>query len=154
MDETAALSYRYLKYATVILFAVGTLGAYILLRRVPVRGPVFWPTFCGTVVPGAILAGLFIYKCRVGIKKAGLGLSRWALFASLSVLPYHALAWFYVRNWYLVLAGAMIALQLANLVLAAGSSRRRSRFLIIPFVYALAGFASQAAVMAAASGCP
>jgi hypothetical protein len=154
MGQTASLNYRYLRYATVILFAVGTLGAYVLLRRVPVRGPVFWPTLFATALPGAILAGLFIYKSRVGIKKAGLGLSRWALFASLSFLPYHALAWFYVRDRYLVLAGAMIALQSANLVLAAGSSRRQLRFLVMPFAYALAGFVSQIAVMALASGRP
>jgi hypothetical protein len=100
-------------------------------------------------MPSAILAGLFIYKCRVGIKKIRLGLSRWALFVSLTFLPYHALAWFYDRGMYLVFAAAMILLQLANLVLALGPLRRQSRFLIMPFAYMLVSFILQIAVMLA-----
>jgi hypothetical protein len=149
MQENISLNYRYLKYTTMVLFAAGMAGAYLLLRRIPVRGDVFWPVFAGLVIPSAILAGLFVYKCRVGIKNIRLGLSRWALFVSLTFLPDHALAWFYARSMYPVFAAAMIVLQLANLILAAGSRRRQSGFLTMPFTYMLVSFALQFAVMLA-----
>jgi hypothetical protein len=142
-------NYRYLKYSTMVLFAAGMAGAYFLLRRIPVRSDVFWPVFAGMVIPSAILAGLFVYKCRVGIKNVRLGLSRWVLFVSLTFLPYHALAWFYDRSRYPVFAAGMIVVQLANLILAAGSLRRQPGFLIMPFLYMLNSFALQFVVMLA-----
>lgn len=149
MQENISLNYRYLKYTTMVLFAAGMAGAYLLLRRIPVQGDVFWRVFAGLVIPSAILAGLFVYKCRVGIKNIRLGLSRWALFVSLTFLPYHALAWFYARSMYPVFAAAMIVLQLVNLILAAGMLRRQSGFLTMPFTYMLVSFALQFAVMLA-----
>jgi hypothetical protein len=149
MQESISPSYRYLKYTTMVLFAAGIAGAYLLLRRIPVRGSVFWPIFVGMVLPSGIVAGLFVYKCRIGIKKVRLGLSRWALFVSLTFLPYHALAWFYGRSMYPVFAAGMIVFQLANLVLAAGSLRRQSGFLFMPFTYILVSFALQFAAMLA-----
>jgi hypothetical protein len=149
MQESTSPNYRYLKYSTMVLFAAGMAGAYLLLRRVPARGDVFWPAFAGMAMPGAIIAGLFVYKCRVGIKNIRLGLSRWALFVSITILPYHALAWFYDRSRYPVFAAAMIAAQLANLVLAAGPLRRQAGFLTMPFAYVLNSFALQFIIMLA-----
>jgi len=147
MQEPISLNYRYLKYATMVLFAAGMAGAYFLLHHIPVKQDVFWPIFAGVVMPSAILAGLFIYKCRVGIKKIRLGLCRWAVFVSLTILPYHALAWFYDRSRYPIFAAAMIILQLGNLVLAAGPLRRQPRFLDLPFAYLYVSFALQFCVM-------
>jgi hypothetical protein len=47
MQESTSPNYRYLKYTTMVLFAAGMAGAFLLLRRIPVRGDVFWPGFAG-----------------------------------------------------------------------------------------------------------
>lgn len=151
MQASISLNYRYLKYATLVFFAAGTAGAFLLLRRIPMKPNVFGPAMAGMVLPIAILAGLFIYKCRVGIKKIRLGLSRWQIFVSLTILPYHALAWFYDRSRYPIFVAVMIMLQLGNLMLAAGPLRRQPRFLDMPFTYLYVSFALQFLVMLAMS---
>ncbi len=149
MNEQSTLNYRYLKYSTIAMFAAGVAGAYLLLRRIPVPGDIFWPVLAGMVMPSAIICGLFIYKCRIGIKKIRLGLSRWQIFVSLTILPYHALVWFYYRSMYPLFVATAIILQLANLILAAGPLRRQTRFLDMPFAYMYVSFALQFCVMLA-----
>jgi hypothetical protein len=144
---TATLSHQFLKYATAGFFATELVGAYLLLRELKIPSVYFGLVYTGLVLPSGIIAGLFIYKSIAGIKKERLGLSRWALYLSLTILPFHALAWFYGRSSYPFIAPILEAVQLVALAVAAGTSLRRPRFFLMPLIYSLASFLIQVAVL-------
>jgi hypothetical protein len=143
----ATLNYQFLKFATAGFFAVGLVGAYLLLRGLKTPSVYFGLVYTGLVLPSGIIAGFFIYKSIAGIKKERLGLSRWALFLSLTILPFHALAWFYGRDSYPFIAPVLGAVQLVALAVAAGSSFRRPGFFLMPLIYSLTGFLIQVVVL-------
>jgi hypothetical protein len=143
----ATLNYQFLKIATAGFFAGGLVGAYLLLRCLQIAVNYIGLVYFGLVLPSGIIAGLFIYKSIAGIKKERLGLNRWALYLSLTILPFHALAWFYGRSAYPFIAPVLEAVQLVALTVAAGTSLRRPRFFLMPLIYSLVSFLIQVAVL-------
>lgn len=143
----ATLNYQFLKFATAGFFAAGLVGAYLLLRGLKTPSVYFGLVYTGLVLPSGIIAGLFIYKSIAGIKKERLGLSRWALYLSLTILPFHALAWFYGRSAYPFITPVLEVIQLVTLAVAARSSLRRPGFFLMPLIYSLTGFLIQVAAL-------
>jgi len=143
----ATLNYQILKFATAEFFVAGLVGAYLLLRGLNIPSGYFGLVYLGLVLSRGRIAGLFIYKSIAGIKKERLGLSRWALYISLTILPFHALVWFNGRNSYPFIAPALEAVQLVILAVAAGTSLRRPGFFLTPLIYSLASVLIQVAVL-------